>query len=137
MFIYTYQHAGERSNLVDAKNCSARSQCARCKLQLNFIEIQNHDRKKKRMEANDFIIKEYHFHVYWNENDENGSYDWFLYVACLTDLFCSRDSERMLAMNIHDMIQERIKENVFVARILRINRVPVGPHPVGTGWPLA
>ena len=55
---------------------------------------------------NKMIIKEYHFHVYWNLEDFD------------------------LALNLHDLIEKENREGAMVAKILRINKGPIGPHPL-------
>lgn len=55
------------------------------------------------------LVKEYHFHVYWDKDDRN---------------------QHESAMNLHaEIIHRASLGGSFVAKILRINLQPVGPHP--------
>jgi aromatic ring-cleaving dioxygenase len=57
------------------------------------------------------IFREYHFHVYWNE---------------------SNLLQKQAAMQLHELVQNEVDAGHIVARILRINVVPVGPHPTAS-----
>ncbi|ORY40535.1 hypothetical protein BCR33DRAFT_768100 [Rhizoclosmatium globosum] len=57
------------------------------------------------------LIKEYHFHLYW--------------------LTQSKDA-RTNAQELLDYIQKKNDEGFFVAKPLRVNEGPVGPHPMSS-----
>uniref|UniRef100_A0A915L0C0 DOPA 4,5-dioxygenase n=1 Tax=Romanomermis culicivorax TaxID=13658 RepID=A0A915L0C0_ROMCU len=60
---------------------------------------------------NDVVIKEFHFHVYFFQTNENSVNE---------------------ALNLWNEIQRNIDNGYFKVRLLKFNRTPVGPHPVGS-----